>query len=1164
MDFIRTSIDRPVAVTVGVILILLFGVLSITNIPVQMTPNVDSTVINITTFWEGASPQEIEQEVIEKQEEKVKGVTGLRKMTSTSQDNTGKIVLEFYVGVDKDVAMREVSDKLREVPSYPENVDEPVISATDERSRDYIAWIMFENTDPNLDIRTLQDFADDRIKPQLERVEGVSEVNVLGGREREMQVRVDPLRMAQMGVTYLELANALRQENVNVSAGNLQEGKTDVRVRTVGKYQSEEEIERTIITYTEGGPIRVGDVADAVLTYKEPNSFVRSKGEQTLAINVTREVGSNVMQVMAGLRDAINELNSPDGLLAAQARKMGLNGELRLHQVYDQTIYIEEAIGLVQNNILVGGFLAVVMLLLFLRSLSSVGIIALAIPISIVGTFVAMVAMGRNLNVISLAGLAFAVGMVVDNAIVVLENIFRHLEMGEKPGRAALIGAKEVWGAVLASTLTTVAVFVPVLFIEEEAGQLFRDIALAICAAVLLSLIVSITVIPCAAAGILRFDGNASKNRVRKARADAGRGGFLDRLRARRRVRATAEERHEDGIHGRGLAAALGRLVYILNGSFLARLAVVSVFAAGSILGSYLLMPPTDYLPRGNRNIVFGMMFPPPGYNLDMMAELGSRVEQEIRPFWEASEHRDQPEVYEEMVAQLPQIETMNFATMKPRTMTPPTIDNYFFVSFSGLMFHGAISDDPSKVADLGPLLTNASRPENLPDTFGFAQQMPLFNISGSTGSSLSIEMVGDDLDELTQVANQVYGILAGMYGYQAVQPDPPNFALPGPELQVVLDRVRAADLGLTTQDVGLAVRALSDGAILGEYFGLGDTIDLTLIDQNAFDSQGHLIQRDLYQLGQIPVATPAGRVVPLSDVARLVRTTAPQQINRVEERRAITLQYTPAAGLPLEQAMADVNELLQGLRQEGVIPPQIETSLAGSADKLTSVREAMLGDGTLVGFIASRMFLALLITYLLMCVLFGSFLFPIAILLTVPLATLGGFLGLATVYHVTKDNPYLPVQNLDVLTMLGFVILIGVVVNNGILIVHQSLNFMRGIAETGEGQAERMEPRRAIAESVRTRIRPVLMSTLTSVVGMSPLVLWPGSGSELYRGLGSVVVGGLVVATAFTLLVVPLMFSLILDLKILFMGAAKAVEEHHSEFDAHPSGGSGSRPSPA
>ncbi|MFG0329333.1 MAG: efflux RND transporter permease subunit [Phycisphaerales bacterium] len=1112
MDLIRASIQKPVAVAVGVILIILFGVLALTRIPIQLTPNVDSTVITVSTFWEGANPQEVERDIIEKQEEKLKGVTGLKRMVSESSYSMGSITLEFNVGVDKDAALREVSDKLREVPDYPDTVDEPVITDGDPRDKDYIAWIIFETTDDDFDMRALQDFAEDRVKPSLERVVGVSEVNVLGGWEREVQIRVDPVRLAQHGLTYGEVATALRRENVNVSAGAVQEGKLDVAVRTVGRYGSVDEVNETIIVQTPGGPVRVGDVAEVRLSHKEPFSFVRNKGRTVLALNVQREVGSNVIAVMEGVNEELGSLNGPGGLLEAKAREINLNGDLKLRKVYDQTIYIDQAINLVISNIYIGGALAVITLLLFLRSLRSVGIIALAIPISVVGTFVAMVGLGRNLNVISLAGLAFAIGMVVDNSIVVLENIFRRLELGERPMHAAYGATREVWGAILASTLTTVAVFVPILFLEEEAGQLFRDISLAICASVLLSLVVSITVIPCAARGWLRLTARNDKARKEHTRTD-----WLE--------------------HGRSPSALVGRLIYWLCGSVIARAALVAIFAAGAIFGSLLLMPPADYLPTGNRNLVFGFMIPPPGYNLDTMERIAKRVEEDLAPYWEVLELRDDPAAYEKAVANLPAIQIPD-GRGGMMDIQPPPINNYFFVGLSsGQMFHGAVSEEDQRVADTLALMTHATRSEKMPGTFAFSFQAPLFRVGGSTGASIEIEFVGDNLGEVTQAAQGAMMALGGKYGYSGLRPDPGNFNVPGPEVQLQLNRRRATELGLTTQDLGAALQALGDGLFVGEYRAEGESIDIKVVDTNGVSESGAPLQRDIDQLAQAPIATPEGFVVPLGEVARLVRTTAPTQINRVEERRAVTIEFSPPRDLALEEAMEEIDAILSGMRQSGQIAPSVDTRLAGSADKLTAVRAAMLGDGTLTGLLGSRMFLALLIVYLLMCVLFESFLYPLVILLSVPLATLGGFIGLRVVHEWSTFNRYLPEQKMDVLAMLGFVILIGVVVNNAILLVHQALNFMRGEGETGLNQAEKLPPRRAIAESARTRLRPIMMSTMTSVGGMLPLVVMPGSGSELYRGLGSVVVGGLLVSTIFTLFLVPLLFSLVLDLRLVVGG---------------------------
>jgi hydrophobic/amphiphilic exporter-1 (mainly G- bacteria), HAE1 family len=1101
MNLVQSAVRQPVTVAVGVLLVLLTGVVAFQRIAIQLTPNVEDTIIAVTTRWEGASPLEVEREVVDKQEEKLQGIANLKAMTSKSQQGNGQIRLEFAVGMPKEEALRQVSDKLREVSDYPENVDEPVIEASDPDNRDYIAWVLLRSEDTQRDVRDLQDFAADRLKPRLERIPGMSEVNVLGGRERETQVIFDPELLAAKGLTPADMVRALRAENRDVSAGALEQSKSNVRVRLAGLYETPADVERTVIAQTAGGPVYVGDVAEVKETYKEARTFVRSMGQRVLAINFQKEVGTNVIEVMDALKAEIVALNQPDGLLAVHAAKIGLEGRLYLDQAFDQTVYIDDALALVTDNIYLGGGLAILVLLLFLRSIRSVGIIALAIPISVIGAIVVMVSLGRSINVISLAGMAFAIGMVVDNAIVVLENIYRHLEMGKKPVRASIDGGREVLGAVVAATLTTAVVFVPVLLIEEEAGQLFRDIALAIVAAVVLSLVVSITVIPATAARLLK-----AKKQLPEGQKAKKRGWW-------------SPSRIPDGIAG---------TVHFLGGSVVARIVLIIGMTAGSIYGTLALVPPTDYLPTGNRNLVFGLLIPPPGYNLTQQQILAERIEKTMRPHWVAGREElgspEQKKILEDAVT----IPVMNFATGQvERTVKGPPLDNYFLVSFDGIMFHGAISQDAEKVVDILPLFGEATRAEVTPDVFAFAFQVPLFRLGGNSGSAIKIDFTGDDLDEVGRGALAVFMQLMQKYGPGKAQPDPSNFNVPTPELRFVPDRTRLAESGLTFDDVAQSILALGDGAIIGEYRMEGDTVDLKLISRTSLAANG------LDRIAETPLATPLGTQVPLGSVAPEQMVNAPQQINRVGRQRSITIQFTPPAGVPLGEAIDDIARTLEGARASGAIPAGVDTAFAGSASKLDSVSKALLGDGTFAGIMGSSLVLALLVVYLLMCVLFQSFGLPLVIMFSVPLATLGGFAALAGVHFWSLKDPYLPVQNLDILTMLGFVILIGVVVNNAILIVHQTLNFMRPAGEGEEGdeaELHSLPPRKAITEAVRSRVRPIFMGTLTSVGGMAPLVLMPGSGSELYRGLGGVVVGGLMVSTIFTLVLVPMLLGLYLE----------------------------------
>jgi len=1144
MDLIKFSIQNPVKVSVGVLLLVLFGILALVSIPIQLTPNVDQPIVKITTAWAGRSPDDIEREIIEKQEDKVKTVGNLKKMSAIAYEGSAEITLEFYVGTNMSEALLEVSDKLREVSEKPQDADEPVVKASASSSESPIAWTIISSADPNFDIGLLTDYVDDRVRPYLERISGVSEARIFGGRERQVHIQVNPQLMAQRGITFNQLREAIQRTNVNVSAGSITEGRLDVRVRTVGEYDDLDKIRETVVVETPGGQIRVRDLAQVTMTLEKERGFVRSKGRAGLAIPVYREVGANVMQVMAEVRKRVKEIG--DDILPSIAQQMAVEmnlpevPKLQYEQVYDETLYIDDAISVVLDNLWAAAVLTVAVLLLFLRDVQNVPafllglaglvcagiflgfgvtsevvalivaavsmalvlyaarstlVVSLAIPISVIGTFVAMYAAGRNINVISLAGLAFAVGMVVDNAIVVLENIDRHLHLGRPPKEAAYKAAKEVWGAVLASTLTTVAVFGPVLFIQEEAGQLFRDIALAICAAVLLSMIVSITVIPSVAVFALR----------------------------KRHDPRTAFGRRALGLFG--IAAALDwaivkfadTLLWLSQprlGRVVARLAIVVGLTVASFLGAAAIMPPTTYLPAGNRNLVFGFVSTPPGYSKAHDRVIAESVERIVRPYWEAKNYQD--------TAACPPV--MDPFTGQPIANIPP-MDNFFFVAVPMGMFTGGTSADKENVKPLGGLLSSAI--SIIPGAYGGAFQRSLFETGLGGNNRIDIEVTGFDMGEIRATASDLFKRLGKDYGFETLRSTPGNFDLPGPELRVIIDEVRAKDLQIDTASMGLGVQALIDGAIIGDYRIAGKSVDLLLVRDPGYDLSADAIS-------QVPIAArdKAGNpmTVPLSTIASFERVDAPQTIQRIEEQRSVTLSFSPPGDTPLEAVMARIDSIKAEMEASDAIPPGVEVEQAGTASKLNDVRAAMIGKWTgwnwasLFSLFTSRMFLALLITYLLMAALFESWLYPMVIMFSVPPAVVGGFAGLALVHAAD------PLQQLDVITMLGFVILIGTVVNNAILVVHQSLNYMRGTGD-GEGDATgALPPLEAIRMSIRTRVKPVMMTTMTTLLGMLPLVLTPGAGSELYRGLGAVVLSGLLISTLYTLLVVPLAFSLMIQ----------------------------------
>ena len=1099
MKIIDLAVRQPISVTVVVILAIMAGILAFTHVPIQMTPSVDSVVISVQTFWENASPKEIESDVVAEQEQVLGDVTGLVSMTSISQAGQGQLRLEFENGTDINQAMQQVLQKLDEVAGYPAEVTQPVVEAVDPDSVDYIAWVGLSSTDPKFDATTLYDFMERRLRPRLESLKGISKVGIVGAREKELQIHIDPVALAQRGITYSELVNAIRINNQNLSAGRLIDGKNDIRVRTIGRFIDIKAVEKLVIRRDPAGPIYLSDVATVIESYKELQDLVRSRGILMPFFNFQLQYGANMLETMQLLKAEFKQLNSPNGLLAQKANQLGIDGTLELVQVWDSSTYVEDAIDLVQNNILIGGLLATITLLLFLSSLRTIGIIAIAIPISVIAAAVVLVTLGRSINIISLAGMAFAVGMVIDNAIVVIENIFRHLEMGKPSIRAAIEGTHEVVGAVLASTLTTLVVFLPILFIQDSAGQLFRDIALAIMASVGISFFVSILVIPAAAAGFLHLPKKAQKS------VDKPKSGFS------------------------ALPRYIAAIVAFITTNWYRRLIITVVFAVVTFTGIALLIPPLDYLPKGNRNVVFGIMIPPPGYNLQQISEIGDRLEKMVRPSWEYTGDRFGAE------ARIRGSETPDPRDRRPmisiegQEMKAPALDHYFFVAMGGRMFQGALSHDARTVIDTVDLLNIAATGANAPDVISFAFQFPLFLNGGTTGSAINIDLVGDDLDLVSKGAKALLFQLMGDFSPYSVVPEPANFLLPSPELRIIPNDERLQNLGMSRRDVGIAVAANGDGYILVRGFEIGGELkDIKIISRDA------LGQTPIESLLEIPLATPINHVVDLENIAKVERVQDADQIKHVNRQRAITLQFTPPSGMPMEDAIQAVNKIVKTLRDQNVISPFVEVELAGSAGKLNDIKQALMGDGSWIGTMSSSLFLAMIVIYLVMVVLFQNWFYPLVIMVTVPLATLGGFIGLAWVHEISVADRYLPVQNLDVLTIMGFVILAGVVVNNAILIVHQALNFLNGHSDIGE-DIKNISPRQAIIKSVESRVRPILMSTLTSVGGMLPLVLMPGAGSELYRGLGAVVVGGLLIATIFTLFLVPVILSMIFDIKSYF-----------------------------
>jgi len=1037
MNIIRLSIERPIAIVAMVLMIVLFGYVALQRIPIQMAPDVRQPVIIIKTSWPGAAPQEVEREIINPQEDELKGLEGVRKMTSKAQRNQGEVTLEFGPEINFDRALLLVANRLDRVSGYPEEADEPVLS-TSGTEDNAIAWFIITrqagNTRPMVENG---DFLADVIQERIERVNGVAGANIFGQTEREMSVTITPEKLARYGMTVSSVLQRLRSANASITGGDVEEGKRRYVVRTEGDLNTTQLVEDVVLRSDgEGGRgvgrVLVRDIADVSIGYKKAQARLRMLNQPALAFNITREQGANVIKTMADVRAVIKEL--ADGPVKRQG--------LVIEQVYDETDYINSSIDLVRTNIIYGGILAIIVLMIFLRSWRPTAVVAMSIPVSVIGSFVAMALLGRSLNVISLAGIAFAVGMVVDAAIVVLENIFRLRQEGKSRAEAAYYGAQQVWPAVLVSALTTVMVFIPILIMDLEVGQLFRDIAVAISVSVMLSLLVAVTLIPALANGLL--------------------GGVKTEMGA---IRVPGIDDLARGFTR--FWAGYARFVVRYKTMAVAIVALI-VVVAGTI--SVLIMPKLDYLPQGNRNLMFGIVLPPAGYNIDTNEGIARNIADSTKKYWSRGAYAE---------------------INKPEDQK---IDRFFYVARLGSMFMAATHVNPQKAGELKELIEGPARAE--PGVFAFMFQPSLFGRSVGSGRAIDIEISGPDLEVVYGVGREVFfaarEVLPPSQG-NSIRPRP-ALTLGEPEVRITPDRVRLSDNGLSARELGESVDAFNDGIRVAEVTVEGKRIDLTL--------KGPELDRESTQaIRSLPVVTSDGRIVPVGNLADVRETTGPTEIQRIERSRAMTISVSPNDGIPLEEAEELLEaKVLAPIRARG-LPEGVRFRIGGSADKLKETWNHMQLD----------LVMALVIVFLVMAVLFESFLYPWIVMLTVPVAAAGGLGGLALL------NTYVA-QSLDMLTMLGFVILIGIVVNNAILLVHQTLFHIREDA---------MDVNTAIETATRNRIRPIFMSTLTSVFGMLPLVAFPGPGSELYRGLGAVVLGGLSLSAVLTMAIVPPMMSI-------------------------------------
>ncbi|MEJ2515023.1 MAG: efflux RND transporter permease subunit [Gammaproteobacteria bacterium] len=1032
-------VRHGILMTVAVLILAVLGIVAASRIPVQMIPDLEVRTVTVDTRWPGATPQDVEQEILIEQEEYLRNVPNLLRITSTASSGRAEIELEFPFGVDITETLIRVSNALSQVPSYPINVDEPRILATSFSSNAFMFFrIMPLPGNPRgLDMDLMRDFVEDNVRTRMESVPGVSEVGVGGGAERQIQVLLDPARLAERGLTVAQVRTAIRERNRDVSGGELESGKRRYLLRTVGRFEDVAALEDMIISRRGDSLIRLGDVAGVRLDHFELRDRSWSDGEPVLSLYVRREAGSNVIDIKQAMLPQMERIN--EEVLRPAGMVMSLTS--------DDVRYVEASVRNVWKNLIIGAAFATLVMFLFLRSVKVTAVGVVGIPICTIAGFLGLLLADRTINVISLAGIAFAIGMTLDNSIVVLESIELERRRGMKRFQAAVAGVQKVWPAVLASTLTTVLVFAPVMFVEQEAGQLYSDVAIAISAAILVSMLVAITVVPTAAARLSfeQSDDGTPPGESLKQKLLGG----IDHLLATPGRRLT--------VMVAGLGACLAAVVF--------------------------LTPAAEYLPEGEEPKTFASMNAPPGYNLSVMTEIADELHGYFLPFLD-----DDPAAFDAGQTEVPAIAYLNLraSTGGIRIISEPK--------------------DPDHIDALMDAITD--RYEQYAGMRAFAARGSIITSNDGGTRSINLDISGPRLDALYGVAQAAFRRAEEVFTDPRIDSDPSSLSLAQPLVEIRPDWDRAAELGMSAEDIGYTVAALTDGAFADEFFLDDDKIDIYLFGPAGPEAA-------LDDIPGLPIYTPRGSAVPLGSVAAIHESVDTSIVRRVNGQRTVTLYIIPPRSVPLEIGVERVRQDVVGfLRDNGEIPVDVNIDISGASDQLQATREALTGN----------YLVALAIIYLLMVAIFSHWGYPLLIMTTIPLGIASGIVGL---WLMNAAGSLLPAvglaeihQPFDMISMLGFLILMGTVVNNPILVVH------RATSNRDEG----MSPIEAVREAVDSRLRPIAISTLTTACGLAPLVFLPGEGTELYRGVGAIVLFGLLGTAVVTVTVLPALTVFVLQ----------------------------------
>lgn len=1010
----KFSVKRPITILMIIFIVILIGFVSLTKLPIDLLPKIEMPIAIVQTSYSGVGPQEIEKLVTRPLEESLSTVDNIESISSMSTEGSSMVILQFDFGTDMDFASLKMREKIDVVKGYlPEDATDPMVFKFDPNAMPIMALSISSSGD----IATTGHIAEDIVKPRLERIEGAASVDIIGGLVKEIQVKLLGEKVQGYGISSDYIAQILMSENLNLPGGSVNKGKNELTVRTIGEFQSLEEIRNLNISLPNGGTVRLKDIADVNFVNKKKTTISRLNNKDTLQLSIMKQSGVNTVNVSKEINKEIDQL-----------RKDYPN--LQIDTVFDQAEFINLAIQGVANNAVVGGCLAVLILFLFLRSIKSTIIIGLSIPISIITTFILLYFTDITLNMMTLGGLALGIGMLVDNSIVVLENIYRHRSEGLGIKESAVVGANEVAVAVTASTLTTIAVFLPIVFVQGITSTIFKELAMTVTLSLISSLVVSLTLIPMMSSKLLTInkklitrEENIKENKVRKIY---------------KRILGW-------GLKHRFITVAICVFIFIIS--------ITSMASMGAAF-----FPPTD---EGQIDVSVSL---PAGSELSDTDNTAKEIEN--------------------LISSIPEIKYVSSSIGSAGTY-----------SFGGSTGNSASltvmlkSRDEREKSTFEVADTIRNIVKDIPGAEINVSVSSTMSMGGLGGNGLSISIAGDDIDILNTISEDFEDLIAKVEGTREITS---SISEGIPEVQVLINRNRASQYGLTSAQIANGVKSSISGKAATKFKYEGDEIDVIIRGDDIYN-------QSISSLEMTPITTPLGTTVPLSQVADVKISKGPISINREDQTRVVSVSCD-VFNRDVQTVANEVSLLLDDYE----MPRGYSYNFGGETELINDAFKDL----------ALALIMAVILVYMILAAQFESLIQPLSIMFTVPLALSGGALGL-----------YLTGTILSVPALIGFIILVGIVVNNGIVLVDY-INTRR------KKDKDRIE---AIKNAGAVRLRPIMMTALTTILALVPLSLGIGEGAELEQPLAIVVIGGLLLSTILTLVFIPVMYTIFDDISRFF-----------------------------